>query len=59
MAASATVLHLLSAGDHVVAGDDLYGGTYRLFERVFRQTGITFTPARRPCEVWFAVVEKP
>ncbi|HJZ83809.1 MAG TPA: PLP-dependent aspartate aminotransferase family protein [Polyangia bacterium] len=43
LAASATVLHLLSAGDHVVAGDDLYGGTYRLFERVFRQLQLDFT----------------
>jgi cystathionine gamma-lyase len=42
-AAMATVLHLLAAGDHVVAGDDLYGGTYRLFERVFRQTGLDFS----------------
>ena len=42
-AATTTVLHLLSAGDHVVAGDDLYGGTYRVFERVMRQLGIDFT----------------
>jgi cystathionine gamma-lyase len=42
-AATTTILHLLSSGDHVVAGDDLYGGTYRLFERVFRQLGIDFT----------------
>ncbi|MBI5481716.1 MAG: cystathionine gamma-synthase [Deltaproteobacteria bacterium] len=42
-AAAATVLHLLSQGDHVVAGDDLYGGTYRLFERVFRQQGLGFS----------------
>ena len=34
MSAIATVLELLDAGAHVVAGDDLYGGTYRLFERV-------------------------
>ncbi|MFO0891148.1 MAG: PLP-dependent aspartate aminotransferase family protein [Isosphaeraceae bacterium] len=34
MAASATVLELLEAGSHLVAMDDLYGGTYRLFERV-------------------------
>jgi cystathionine gamma-lyase len=50
-AATSTVLHLLSAGDHVVAGDDLYGGTYRIFERVFRQMGIGFTyvdPAAGP-----------
>jgi cystathionine gamma-lyase len=45
LAASTTVLHLLAAGDHVVAGDDLYGGTYRLFERVFRQTGLAFSYA--------------
>jgi cystathionine gamma-lyase len=42
-AATATVLHLLRKGDHVVAADDLYGGTFRLFERVFRVNGIEFT----------------
>jgi cystathionine gamma-lyase len=36
LAAIATVLELLEAGAHVVAGDDLYGGTYRLLERVRR-----------------------
>jgi cystathionine gamma-lyase len=34
MAATATLLELLDSGDHIVAGDDLYGGTYRLFHRV-------------------------
>ncbi|MBV9677912.1 MAG: PLP-dependent transferase, partial [Acidobacteriaceae bacterium] len=34
LAAMATVLDLLDTGDHVVASDDLYGGTFRLFERV-------------------------
>ncbi len=34
LAAIATVLELLDAGAHIVAGDDLYGGTYRLLERV-------------------------
>lgn len=34
LAAIATVLELLEAGSHIVAGDDLYGGTFRLFERV-------------------------
>ena len=34
MAASSTVLELLPANSHIIAGDDLYGGTYRLFERV-------------------------
>src|SRR5262249_4736955 len=43
LAATTAVLHLLEAGDHVVAGNDLYGGTYRLFERVFRQLGLEFT----------------
>src|SRR5689334_14033139 len=33
MAAIATVLELLNPGDHVIAVDDLYGGTYRLLER--------------------------
>jgi len=40
---TATIVHLLSAGDHVVACDDMYGGSYRLFERVFKQQGIEFT----------------
>lgn len=43
MAATATVLELLDSGDHVVSMDDLYGGTYRLFERVRkRSAGLRF-----------------
>jgi cystathionine gamma-lyase len=42
-AATSTVLHLLKSGDHVVAGDDLYGGTVRIFDKVFSQFGIEFT----------------
>src|SRR5580692_1785503 len=38
MAAMATVLELLDAGDGIVASDDLYGGAYRLFERVRRRS---------------------
>ncbi|MGH8313750.1 MAG: trans-sulfuration enzyme family protein, partial [Steroidobacterales bacterium] len=38
MAATATILELLPAGSHVVAMEDLYGGTFRLFERVRRST---------------------
>jgi len=38
MAAIATVLELLEAGSHVIAMDDLYGGTYRLFEKVRKHT---------------------
>jgi cystathionine gamma-lyase len=43
MAATSAVISLLSAGDHIVVGDDLYGGTYRLFERVFARFGLQFT----------------
>ena len=44
MSASATVLELLDSGDHVIAMDDLYGGTYRLFENVRkRSAGLEFT----------------
>jgi cystathionine gamma-lyase len=44
MAATATVLELLDSGAHVVALDDLYGGTRRLFERVRRRSaGLRFT----------------
>ncbi len=38
LAAISTILELLDAGAHVVCGDDLYGGTYRLFERVRRKS---------------------
>lgn len=38
MAAIATVLELLKPGDHVIAMDDLYGGTYRLFEKVRKRS---------------------
>ncbi len=37
LAATTAVMSLLSPGDHVVAGDDLYGGTYRLFDKVLRE----------------------
>ena len=43
LAATATVLHTLETGDRVVCGDDVYGGTYRQFERVFRQLGLEFS----------------
>ena len=44
MATSGTVLELLDSGAHVIAGDDLYGGTYRLFENVRKRTaGLDFT----------------
>ncbi len=43
LAAITAVLSILRPGDHVVAGEDLYGGTYRLFEQVCRPQGISFT----------------
>jgi cystathionine gamma-lyase/cystathionine beta-lyase/cystathionine gamma-lyase/homocysteine desulfhydrase len=43
MAAIAAVASLLQSGDHVVVTDNTYGGTYRLFERVLRRSGLTFT----------------
>lgn len=46
LAATATLLDLLDSGDHVVAMDDLYGGSYRLFERVCRRSaGLDFSYA--------------
>ncbi|HUZ47587.1 MAG TPA: cystathionine gamma-synthase [Terriglobia bacterium] len=43
MAAINAVLSLLKAGDHVMAGRNVYGGTFRLFERVLTNFGLTFT----------------
>jgi cystathionine gamma-synthase len=43
MAATDTLLRLLGPGDHVLASNDLYGGTFRLFERVLRPYGLDFT----------------
>ncbi len=42
-AATDAVMHLLAAGDHVVVGDDVYGGTYRLFEQVLRNYDLDFS----------------
>lgn len=43
LAALDAVMHLLSSGDHVVLCDDVYGGTYRQLNTIFRQFGIDFT----------------
>jgi cystathionine beta-lyase/cystathionine gamma-synthase len=43
LAATNTLLQTLSSGDHVVAGNNLYGGTYRLFELVLKRFGLEFT----------------
>jgi cystathionine beta-lyase/cystathionine gamma-synthase len=42
MAAISAVMTLFSSGDHVLCSDDLYGGTYRLFEKLLRPCGLSF-----------------
>jgi len=51
MAATATILELLDSGDHVVAGDGLYGGSLRLFNRVRKRSAglkFSFVPLEQP-----------
>jgi len=57
LAAETAVLLSLSAGDHVIGGDDCYGGTYRLFDKVFARHGISFdfVDTRDPEEVAEAI----
>lgn len=43
MAATDTVLRLVNADRHILAGDDVYGGTFRLFDKVLRRYGLDFT----------------
>lgn len=42
-AATDMLMHVLNAGDHVVCSDDVYGGTFRLFDKVFRRQGLEFS----------------
>jgi cystathionine beta-lyase/cystathionine gamma-synthase len=43
LAAIDTVMKLLSAGDHVIAAEDMYGGTFRLFDKILRRFGVNFS----------------
>ena len=43
LAATNAVMATLSAGDHVIAMDDMYGGTFRLFDKVWRRHGLSFS----------------
>ncbi|MGE0594963.1 MAG: cystathionine gamma-synthase [Hyphomonadaceae bacterium] len=43
LAAFAACVHLLQSGDHVVLCDDVYGGTFRSLDKVFKQFGVTYT----------------
>lgn len=42
-AATTTILHLFKQGDHIIAGDDMYGGTFRLFDKVLKNDGMQFS----------------
>lgn len=42
LGATTTLMLMLKSGDHVICGDDVYGGTYRLFQRVMTEHGLTF-----------------
>ena len=42
-AATTTIMHMLNAGDHVIAMDDMYGGTFRLFDKVLKNQGLQFS----------------
>ena len=59
MASIDAVLRLLSAGDHVVCGEDIYGGVHRLLDKVLSRMGLTFTfvDARDPAAVETAVTK--
>src|SRR5256885_1627793 len=43
MSATDTVFRMLKSGDHVIAGENMYGGSYRLFSRVVEKFGVDFT----------------
>ena len=60
MAATDAIVHLLSSGDHIVMGDDVYGGTYRLFARVYDRAGIALTAVdmRDPANVRKAITKR-
>ena len=57
VAASSAVMNLLGQGDHVVVGDDVYGGTFRLFDKVFTRYGLSFSwvDAANPAAVRAAI----
>lgn len=46
MSAVAATMHLFQPGDHIITGHDIYGGSYRLFDSVYRQMGLSFSFVR-------------
>jgi len=59
LAATTAVLQLLRPGQHIIAGDDLYGGTYRLLEQVYRPWGLQIDYADTTNPAAFAAHIKP
>jgi cystathionine gamma-lyase/cystathionine beta-lyase len=59
MAAETTIVHLLKCGDHVISGDDVYGGTYRLFQNVMPDFGLEFTFLRMDSRQTIEAAIKP
>ncbi len=55
-----TILHLLKTGDHLIAVDDIYGGTFRIFEKVIKNNGIstTFCDLTNPENLLNALTDK-
>ena len=45
LSATTVLLQLFKSGDHVLAGDDMYGGTFRLFDKIYRNNGFEFSYA--------------
>jgi cystathionine gamma-lyase len=42
LAATDCLMHLFDAGDHIICSDDVYGGTFRIFDKVFKRQGLSF-----------------
>jgi len=60
LAATDAVLKLLTAGDHVICGKNVYGGTYRIMTHIFEQLGLefTFVDTRSPASIEGAITSK-
>jgi cystathionine gamma-lyase len=58
-AATTTIAHLLKAGDHIICCDDVYGGTFRLFDKVIKHNGVELSMVDLTNEVQFKSAIKP
>lgn len=43
MAAISSIVQLLNSGDHIICSDDVYGGTFRLFDKIYKNLGVVFS----------------